>query len=108
MASNADLIEKIEALAQKLGRDDVVTEECTNIQLGALFKVLQLEESDAAREAEKPKVKKPKGSVVAKGKSIIATKHRILGPGDSISVEDLSGGKEAFANLAKAGYIVKS
>lgn len=47
-----------------------------------------------------------KGPRIAEGRSITATAGRILGPGESVSPKDLSGGDEAFKNLREAGLIV--
>ncbi len=98
MATNADLIEKINARAAELGQDAPDTDDLTNKELAKLLKGMQAEEDEAEAEAEDET-----GIYVATRHSI-CTKRGILGEGEKLREGDVT--QEAAEQLLKKKVLV--
>lgn len=129
MASNKELTKQAQSLAVELGitLENLPTK---NASLAALVSDLKAKKKDADNVTAAdgtdegltgcmdsdtgdgkdpvdapPVIPEATNPVIAEGKAI-TTSRGILGPGDSVSSKDLSGGTEAFDHFVKAGYIL--
>jgi hypothetical protein len=109
MAKTVDLITRAKGLAAQLN-EDINTEELNHAQATALVKSLEARLEAPVEEApvEEAPVEAIEGEYcLAHGRSVTATKGRILGPKDAVQPEDLAGGESAFKALLEKGVIVK-
>ncbi len=109
-----ELIAKITALAEKLGKTGVTTVTgLDEAQLGILADTLQGEVDAADRAAADLTTAAKKGArssgeqyAVAAGASLTAGR-RIIDAGEDIAAKDLAGGLEALEGFVKTGHIVR-
>lgn len=119
MASNKELIEQIDALAEELG-ETVETKDLNNADLATLAKSLREKkanagaedaanaksEAAAAKAKEAEDAKKP-DFYVKEGKSV-TSKRGIRADGDEVTAKDFEGGKDVLDSLIKRGIVIKS